>query len=440
MFAVWKNKIDDVAELSYYALFALQHRGQQAAGIAVSDGKDIEYHKRLGLVERVFDGTRVFSKGRIAIGHVLYTSTEHSRSVNAQPLVVQCRLGKIAIASDGRVTNAPALREELAQDGAVFSTAVDAELLANLISRNASSSLEDALTHIAKRLQGAYAAAVMSTDKLIVMRDALGNQPLALGKFKDGYVVASESCVFEAIGAELIRDIEPGEILLISSEGLSSRYLDKQNTALCIFEFVYFARVDSIIDTLSVYKARHEAGRKLTYVLPVEADIVCGVPDSAVAAAMGYAESSGIPYVDCLAKNRYIGRTFIQPEQAKRVKDVRIKLSPLRKNVEGKRIILVDDSIVRGTTSAKLVEMLRGAGAREVHMRVSSPSVRFGCPLGVDTHNPQQLLASSYNEQQMRELIGADTLAFLSPEALHEAVADAGLHFCDGCFSGKYPV
>lgn len=439
MFAVWKDNIEDVAELTYYALFALQHRGQQAAGIAVSDGTNIEYHKRLGLIDRVFDGSRPLPGGRMAIGHVLYTSTERTRSVNAQPLVIHCKRGKIAIAASGRITNADALRESLAQNGAVFSTSVDAEIIANLIAREPSLSLEQAVYQAATQMQGSYAAAVMSSDTLIVMRDSLGNQPLVLGKLPGGYAVASESCVFESIGAELIRDVAPGEILVFSPDGMHSLQLPKRPSALCIFEFVYFARVDSVIDSLSVYRARWEAGRRLSQVMPVEADLICGVPDSALAAAMGYAEGAGIPYGDCLAKNRYIGRTFIQPEQSRRVKDVRIKLSPLRSIVKDKRIVLVDDSIVRGTTSAKLVDMLRNAGAREVHLRISSPEVRFCCPLGVDTHNPAQLLASTHTLEQMCMLFNADTLAFLPPDALYEAVNDAGLDFCSGCFSGNYP-
>ncbi len=441
MFGLWTSgKEAAVSQAAYYGLFALQHRGQQAAGIAVTDGKIVDYHKGKGLLSDVF-AVNTLPSGVGALAHVLYTGGQ-VRTANAQPFVVRYKYGTIAVAANGRLTNADKLREELAADGAVFSTGVDAELMALLIAKANGCGLEGSVKYMAERLEGAYSVAILTNKGLIAARDPYGLRPLAIGRTDDGgYVVASESCAFDAVGAVFERDVQPGEIVMINSDGLRSVSVrPAQKSALCVFEFVYFARVDSAIDGLSVYEARFQAGRRLARVLPVEADLVCGVPDSALAAAIGYAEESGIAYGDGLAKNRYVGRTFIQPDQSQRVRSVHMKLNALQSNVKGKRVVLVDDSIVRGTTSANLVEMLRAAGAKEVHMRISSPIVRFGCPYGIDTYEPSQLIANRMSEDAFRKQIGADSLAFLGLEALREACGAANLCFCEGCFDGKYPT
>ncbi len=429
-----------VSQAAFYGLFALQHRGQQAAGIAVTDGETIDYHKGKGLLSDVF-AKNTLPNGIGALAHVLYSGGK-VRTANAQPFVVNYQYGTLAVASNGRLTNAAKLRADLAKDGAIFSTGVDAELMALLIAKANGMGLEGSIQYMAERLEGAYAAAFMTKDALIAVRDPYGLRPLTIGRTEDGgYVIASESCAFDAVGAVFERDVKPGEIVMIDNGGLRSISVNPaKRSALCVFEFVYFARVDSAIDGLSVYEARYQAGKRLARVLPVEADLVCGVPDSALAAAIGYAEESGVHYGDGLAKNRYVGRTFIQPDQSQRVRSVHMKLNALQSNVKGKRVVLVDDSIVRGTTSANLVEMLRTAGAKEVHMRISSPIVRFGCPYGIDTYEKNQLIANRMSEEEFRKQIGADTLAFLGLEALREACGAASLDFCEGCFSGDYPT
>ena len=441
MFGLWTGGREAaVSQAAYYGLFALQHRGQQAAGIAVTDGKMVDYHKGKGLLSDVF-AVNTLPNGIGALAHVLYTGGK-VRTANAQPFVISYQYGTIAVASNGRLTNASKLREELAKDGAVFSTGVDAELMALLIAKANGRGLEGSIQYMAERLEGAYAAAIMTKDALIAARDSYGLRPLAIGRTEDGgYIIASESCAFDAVGAVFERDVKPGEIVIIDNDGLRSvSFNPAKKSALCVFEFVYFARVDSAIDGLSVYEARYQAGKRLARVLPVDADLVCGVPDSALAAAIGYAEESKVHYGDGLAKNRYVGRTFIQPDQSQRVRSVHMKLNALQSNVMGKRVVLVDDSIVRGTTSANLVEMLRAAGAKEVHMRISSPIVRLGCPYGIDTYEKNQLIANKMSEEAFRKQIGADTLAFLGLEALREACGAANLDFCEGCFSGEYPT
>lgn len=437
---IWTcGKTLPVSSTAFFGLYALQHRGQQAAGIAVTDGHVIDYHKGKGLLSEVF-AVNSLPNGVGAIGHVLYTGGK-TRTVNAQPFVADYQHGTLAVASNGRLTNAPALRGALAANGALFSTQVDAELMALLIAKANGMALADSIQYMTGRVEGAFAAVIMTRNALVAVRDPHGLRPLAIGRLDGGYVVASESCAFDAIGATFERDVLPGEIVVITNSGLASIQTKAcEKSSLCIFEFVYFARVDSTIDGLSVYTARCEAGKRLAHVQPVEADIVCGVPDSALAAAIGYAEESGIPYGDGLAKNRYIGRTFIQPDQTQRERSVHIKLNALRSNVEGKRVVLVDDSIVRGTTSSNLVEMLRGAGAKEVHMRVCSPIVRFGCPYGIDTYEPGQLIANRLTMDEILAQIGANSLAFLGLNELMEAASAAKMGFCSGCFSGKYPT
>ncbi|MDD3243747.1 MAG: amidophosphoribosyltransferase, partial [Eubacteriales bacterium] len=380
-------------------------------------------------------------EGHIAIGHVRYSTTGNSEAVNCQPLVVKYREGQLALAHNGNLVNAEELRRQLEDEGHISQTSLDTEVMAAIIARKGGD-LIDAVKYTISVTRGSYALVIMTKDKLIGVRDPLGIRPLVLGKTDDGaYVLASESCAFDAVGAELIRDVHPGEIVVIDENGLQSIRTETPLTSkLCIFEFVYFARTDSTIDGISVYQSRFNAGKYLARQFPVDADIVSGVPDSAITAAIGYAKESGIPYGESLAKNRYVGRTFIQPQQELREKGVRIKLNALRKNVQGKRVVLVDDSIVRGTTSKKIVDMLRMAGAREVHMRISSPPVTHPCYFGIDTPDVNQLISASHTTEEICKMIGADSLEYLSIEDLLKTVEGSSCDFCQGCFNGDYPV
>lgn len=433
----------DIGELTYYGLYALQHRGQESAGIAVSDGQNIQYHKGMGLVVETFSAEQIkkFNKSLIAIGHVRYSTSGASYLVNAQPLVIKYKKGAIALAHNGNLINAVELRNELEEKGAVFQTSIDSEVIVNLIARYSSEGIEKAIEQTAKIIKGSYALVIMTEDKLIGMRDPLGIRPLVLGKVGKSYCLASETCAFDAIGAEYIRDVKPGEIIIINKDGLISIQTPVPlHSKLCIFEFVYFARTDSMMDGISVYMSRKEAGKRLAISHPIEADMVIGVPDSGTTAAIGYAEQSGIPYGEGLIKNRYVGRTFIQPNQSVREQGVRIKLNALKKVVWGKRIVMIDDSIVRGTTSKKIVEMLRLAGAKEVHMRISSPPVKFPCYFGIDTPSQKQLIGATHSVEKIRQIIGADTLGFITTEDLLKTVEGSGCGFCLGCFDGKYPM
>ncbi|NLO83395.1 MAG: amidophosphoribosyltransferase [Clostridiales bacterium] len=443
VFGIFARDQLDVAEMTYYGLYALQHRGQESAGIAVADGKTIRYYKARGLVPEIFDQDKLeeLEGGNIAIGHVRYPTHGDTNIFNAQPLVIRYKKGYLALAHNGNLTNAERLRLELEEDGAVFQTSVDSEVIANLIARQIDQGLEQAIKNTISRLKGAYALLLMTGDALIAVRDPYGMRPLALGKIDNSYVFASESCAFDTVGAEFIRDVKPGEIIIVTNDGFESIQTPVPlKSALCIFEFVYFARTDSVIDGVSVYAARKEAGKILALEQPVEADLVIGVPDSGTTAALGYAEGSGIPFGEGLIKNRYVGRTFIRPSQSVREQGVRIKLNALKKVVRGKRIVMIDDSIVRGTTSKKIVEMLRLAGAREVHMRISSPPVRFPCYFGIDTPSKEQLIGASYSVDEICRIIGTDSLEYLSMEGLLKTVEGSGCDFCLGCFSGQYPV
>ncbi len=432
-----------VGEALYYGLYALQHRGQESAGMAVSDGREIRGHKAMGLVNEVFGEEEAMARlgaGHLGIGHVRYSTSGASELTNSQPLVVRYSEGTIALAHNGNLVNAEALRSELESLGSIFQTTLDTEIIASIIARKGGDII-DAIKHAMQQIKGSYGLVIMTKDKLIGVRDPLGIRPLALGRVGNAYVVASESCAFDAVGAEFIRDVRPGEIIVIDQDGLKSiRTEIPLESKLCIFEFVYFARTDSVIDGISAYQARENAGRLLARRFPVEADLVSGVPDSAITAAIGYAKESGIPYGESLAKNRYVGRTFIQPQQQMRENGVKIKLNALRRNVQGKRVVLLDDSIVRGTTSRKIVEMLRMAGAREVHMRVSSPPVRFPCYFGIDTPNSDQLIGANHSIEEIRKIIGADSLEYLSLGDLMKTVEGSGCGFCTGCFDGRYPV
>ena len=438
----------DVAASIYYGLFALQHRGQESCGIAVSEtngpkGKVTSY-KGMGLVNEVFTGEELEQmKGDIGVGHVRYSTAGASTRENAQPLVLNYIKGTLALAHNGNLINAPELRKELAYSGAIFQTTIDSEVVAYHIARERvnTKNVESAVLNAMKKIKGAYSLVVMSPRKLIGARDPYGFKPLCIGKRDNAYIITSETCALETLGAEYIRDVEPGEVVTITKEGMksdTSMCLPKEQQARCIFEYIYFARPDSHIDGVSVYGSRIRAGRFLAMDSPVEADLVVGVPESGNAAAMGYAMESGIPYGTAFIKNSYVGRTFIKPKQSTRESSVKIKLNVLREAVNGKRVIMIDDSIVRGTTSGRIVKMLREAGAKEVHMRVSSPPFLWPCYFGTDVPAREQLIANNRSVEEICQLIGADSLGYLRLDRLKELVN--GLDICEGCFTGKYPM
>ena len=437
----------DVARTIYYGLFALQHRGQESCGIAVSDTEGpkskVLSSKGMGLVNEVFTQEDLDKlKGNIGGGHVRYSTAGASTRENAQPLVLNYIKGTLALAHNGNLVNAPELRRELAHDGAIFQTTIDSEVIAYHIARERvkTSSAEEAVQNAMKKLVGSYSLIVMSPRKLIGARDPFGFRPLCIGKRDNAYVLASESCALDTIGAEFVRDVEPGEMVVISPEkGIEShRELCQKEHGRCVFEYIYFARPDSVIDGMSVYQSRIIAGRCLAKDSPVDADLVVGVPESGNAAALGYSLESGIPYGTAFVKNGYVGRTFIKPKQSQRESSVRVKLNVLKDAVAGKRVIMIDDSIVRGTTSDRIVKMRRDAGATEVHMRVSSPPFLYPCYFGTDVPAREQLIAYNRSIEEIRDIIGADTLGYLKVERLHEMVE--GLNICEGCFTGKYPL
>ena len=431
----------DAAEAAYYGLFSLQHRGKESAGIAISRKGKIECHKAMGLVSgRFCDGLAALKGSNLAIGHVRYSTMGDSLLVNAQPLVVESPLGPLALAHNGNIINAKELREELEAGGSTFQTTIDSEIIAALIAKNSGKSLFDGISQAMERLKGSYALVMMTKDSLIGVRDPKGMRPLALGSLNGAYVFASESCAFDTIGAEFIRDVRPGEIIVVNHAGLKAHQAVRSaDTALCIFEYVYFARPDSDIDGISVHKARERAGELLAISSPAEVDVVSAVPDSSLPAAMGYARQANLPFIIALSKNRYMGRTFIEPSQDRREMDISLKLSALKRNVRGKRVLLVDDSIVRGTTSKYIVDMLKTAGAKEVHLRISSPPVVHPCCFGIDTSSYEQLIGANHSIEEIRKFIGADSLSYLSIEDLYKTVECAACNFCAGCFNGKYP-
>ena len=438
----------DVARTIYYGLFALQHRGQESCGIAVSDtegpkGKVLS-SKGMGLVNEVFTQEDLDKlKGNIGVGHVRYSTAGASTRENAQPLVLNYIKGTLALAHNGNLVNAPELRRELAHDGAIFQTAIDSEVIAYHIARERvkSSSAEEAVQNAMKKLVGSYSLIVMSPRKLIGARDPFGFKPLCIGKRDNAYILASESCALDTVDAEFVRDVEPGEIVTITENGIASDKslcLPKEQEARCVFEYIYFARPDSIIDGTSVYHSRIMAGRYLAKDCPVEADVVVGVPESGNAAALGYSLESGIPYGTAFVKNGYVGRTFIKPKQSSRESSVQVKLNVLREAVAGKRVVMIDDSIVRGTTSDRIVRMLRDAGATEVHVRISSPPFLWPCYFGTDIPAREQLIAYNRTIEEIRQVIGADSLGYLGIDRLDEMVG--GLPICRGCFTGEYPM
>jgi amidophosphoribosyltransferase len=433
---------EDVARITYFGLYALQHRGQESAGIAVSNGKSISLHKNMGLVAEVFDDDIIDTlKGKIAIGHVRYSTTGSSLHVNAQPMAFRYLQGMVSLAHNGNLTNASPLRQTLAATGSVFQTSTDTEVIVNLIARYGQSSIVESIMKCMIDIKGAYSLVVMTEDKLIGVRDPFGVRPLCIGRLNDAYVLASESCALDTVGAKLIRDVEPGEIVVIDENGLQSkRVVNSERQATCIFEYIYFARPDSIIDDQGVTEARRAMGRQLAKESPVEADLVISVPDSGTAPAKGYAEEIKLPFEEGLMKNRYIGRTFIQPTQEMREVGVRLKLNAIRSIVEGKRVVMVDDSIVRGTTSSKIVKMLRDAGVKEVHMLVSSPPVKYPCYYGIDTSQREELIAVTYDLEEIRKHIGADSLHYLSLDGMLSVMNSPPGKFCVACFSGDYAI
>jgi amidophosphoribosyltransferase len=436
---------EKAAELTYYGLYALQHRGQESAGIAAVDGKKMYHHRGMGLVADVFNEDILQTlTGSAAIGHVRYSTTGDTSIENAQPLTFGFQRGNMALAHNGNLTNAYQLHGMLERQGSIFQSTSDTEVVAHLIAKSGLPTIEENVKESMSVVKGAYAFLILTDDKLLALRDPQGLRPMALGMFEGAYVVASETCAFDTIGAEYIRDIEPGEMLVIDKNGLhSSRFASTSKKALCTFEYIYFARPDSDIDGFNVHAVRKRLGKLLAEEHPVQADVVIGVPDSSISAAIGYAEATGIPYEIGLIKNKYIGRTFIQPSQELRERGVKLKLSAVRKVVEGKRVVLIDDSIVRGTTSRRIVQMLRDAGATEVHLRISSPPVTNACYYGIDTSARDELIASSKTVEEIREYIQADSLAYLTEETMLRAFGVTDMsqhHFCNACFTGNYPT
>lgn len=437
---IYSKNRNDVSKIIYYGLYALQHRGQVSTGIAVNNNGFVDHFKDLGLVHEVFPKEVMERlRGNIGIGHVRYATMGATTTVNAQPLVVGYKKGALALAHDGAIVNFETLRDELEDNGAIFQSQLDTEVIANLIARYHKDSIEDAIVKALKDIKGTYGFVLMTTDKLIGARDPFGVKPLALGKVGEDYILASETCAFDTIGAEFIRDIEPGEIVIIDENGLRSIKLESPGKKVCLFETIYFARPDSKLDGKSIYLSRIEAGRELARESGVDGDIVIGAPDSGTIAAIGYAEESNIPYAEGLIKNRYVGRTFIEPTQELREQGVRIKLNVLKENVEGKRIILVDDSIVRGTTIKRTVEMIRNAGASEIHVRIASPPVTHSCHLGMDTANRENLIGAQMTIEEIKNTIGADSLRYLSLEGLLKSAGGED-SFCTGCLNGNYPI
>ena len=449
VFGIYGEAAQDGPELTYLALYALQHRGQESCGIAVNNDGVINYYRDIGLVPEVFTGERLcqLGTGRMALGHVRYSTAAGNRA-NAQPLVVRHIKGSMAIAHNGNLTNAAQLREDLEMQGAIFHAGTNVEVMSHIIikERLESDSIEMALERAMHRIEGAYSLVIMSPSKLIAARDPIGFRPLCMGQIGDnagGVVFASETCALDAIGAKFVRDIEPGEIVVVSSEGIRSirtHMQGREKSKLCVFELIYFARPDSVLEGVSVHAARLEAGKLLAKEHPAQADVVIGVPDSGLDAALGFSRESGIPYGVGFIKNRYVGRTFIQPGQSQRETSLGIKLNVIADTIKGKRVVLVDDSIVRGTTVRRIVRLLKRAGATEVHMRISSPPFRHPCYFGTDIDAREKLIANKMSVAEIAKKIGVDSLGYLSVEGAGKIALGANCGFCDGCFTGNYPL
>jgi len=429
----------DAARLAFFALYALQHRGQESAGIAAADGGTIRSHKEMGLIGAIFD-EEILSElsGHIAAGHTRYSTTGSSIVVNAQPLLERTEVGDFAFAHNGNLTNTDELRETLSPT-ITLQASSDSEVMAKLIVE-AHGSMLDRITSVLQQARGAYSIVLCTKDELYAFRDPWGVRPLCLGRYHDGWVVASESCALSTIGATFERELEPGEILRINANGVQSmRVSVDEKPALCMFEYIYFARPDSQLNGQSIYMARYRMGRQLAKEYPVDADVVMAIPDSAVPGGIGYAAESGLPYVEGLIKNRYIGRTFISPDPRMRSRGVQLKFNPVIENLQGQRVVVVDDSIVRGTTTPRIVQLLRDAGAKEVHVRVTSPPIKHPCYLGVDMATYDELIAANYTVEEIRQKIGADSLGYLSLEGLVEATGRGNNEMCLGCLTGIYP-
>ena len=441
VFGVWNHP--DAAHLTYMGLYALQHRGQESAGIVSADGSQLYIHKGMSYVSDVFRPEDLAKlPGTLAIGHVRYSTAGQSFTQNAQPLVAHFTWGSLAVAHNGNIVNAYSLRNRLEREGAIFSTTTDTEVILHLIARSRKWDFIDAILWALAQLKGAYTLVMLTPDTLIGVRDTYGFRPLWMGRRDQAWILASETCALDLIDAEPVREVEPGEIVIINEDGIQSlRPFPPTRRAQCIFELVYFARPDSVIYGRSVSESRHAMGRRLAVEAPADADIVVPVPDSGVDAAIGYAEASGLPLKFGLIRNHYVGRTFIQPSQSSRTFSVRVKLNPVRSIVEGKRIVLIDDSIVRGTTSRKIIQMLRHAGVREIHMRISCPPIIGPCYYGIDTPSEEELIANHYDVAGIARFIGVDSLAYLSLNGLLESVGDPdGQAFCVACYTRDYPI
>jgi amidophosphoribosyltransferase len=432
----------EATKLTYLGLYALQHRGQESAGIASTSGVDLHHHKALGLVQEIFT-PEVIARlpGTAAIGHTRYSTAGDTTLTNAQPVVVDCSKGKIALAHNGNLTNALEVRRRLEHRGSIFQTTSDTEVIVHLVARSFARNLPGALADALSQVEGAYSLLLLTPDEVFAIRDPRGFRPLILGRLDDAWVVASETCAFDLIEAEYVREVEPGEMVRISASGIESiRFAPEKQHQYCIFEHVYFSRPDSLVFGRSVNQSREQLGRMLAREHPVEADMVTPVPDSGVPAAIGYAAESGIPFRMALIRNHYIGRTFIEPEQAIRDFGVKLKLNPARRMLEGQRVILVDDSIVRGTTSRKIVRLVREAGAAEIHVRISCPPTISPCYYGVDTPRREELIGAQKSVEEIRQFLGADSLGYLSLDSLRVAVEDSEGKFCTSCYTGSYPT
>jgi amidophosphoribosyltransferase len=433
----------EAANLTYLGLYALQHRGQESCGIVSSDGNNLHSHKNMGLVADVFGNQEIFKQlpGQAAIGHVRYSTTGSSILKNVQPIMVDYSRGSIAVAHNGNIVNAQLVRDELEAWGSIFQTTMDTEIIIHLLAMSKENSIVDRLTEALNRVEGAYCLLLLTETRMVAVRDPNGFRPLCLGKLGDSYVVASESCALDLIEARLVREIEPGEVVVIDKDGLKSYFpFKKVQPTPCIFEFVYFARPDSYIFGKNVYMVRKELGRQLAREHKLDADVVIPVPDSGVPAALGYAQESGLQFEFGLIRNHYVGRTFIEPQQSIRHFGVKIKLNPVREILEGKRVVVIDDSIVRGTTSRKIIKMIRSAGAKEVHALISSPPTSYPCYYGIDTPTRKELISSSHSIDEIRKYITADSLGYLTEEGLMAAVGASEESYCRACFSGGYPV
>lgn len=441
IFGVYAPK-EDVARISFYGLYALQHRGQESAGIATSNGRRLHLRTGMGLVSQVFaEEDLSYLPGRLAIGHTRYSTTGGNREANAQPVLVEGPNGTLALGHNGNIVNAAVLRADLEEQGVPFATATDSEVIAQVLATAPGANWQDRFAHLMRRLEGSYSLVALTPQALMVARDPMGNRPLSLGRLDAGWVVASETCAFDHLGATFIREVEPGEALYIDKGGVQSlRVFETRRDAFCIFEYIYFARPDSVIDGKLLYPVRMAMGAQLAREHPADGDVVIGIPDSATAAAIGYSQESGLPFVEGLVKNRYVGRTFIEPDQRIREMGVHLKFNPLRDVLEGRRLVVVDDSIVRGTTTPRVIAMLRRAGAREVHMRITAPPITHPCFFGIDMGTRWELIASQKSVPEIQRHIGADSLGHLSVDGLLKAVGLPREHFCLACFTGDYPM